>query len=327
MGHRHSLLTVVERIHRYFAAGDADARDLPASDDPERFARIVSQYLLFYSASATPADYAALADGSLTAVRVHGILRYRDFATLGELQRAVQAIRDELPREWRIAIAGPARELIAHGERLRRNWLSSLAASAVLIFVTVLAVFRNLREALLSLVPAAAVLVAVAGLAPGFGVRIDDYTVIALAITLGLTVDYTIHVLNALHHAAAPAGSHRRTAVAGVADARAPAAGLAAAWKSAAGQPAAGQPAAGQPAAGNLPPDNLPPDNLPPDNLPPTTAPDNLPPDNLPPTTCRRTTCRRTTSAGQPAPPDRRMRGIAVGRAAAVVHGCGVRCS
>ena len=206
VGHRHSLLTVVGRIHRYFATGDTDARALPASDDPERFARLVSQYLLFYSASASPADYAALTDGSLSAVWVHGILRYRDFATLGELQRAVEAIREELPRDWRIAVAGPARELITHGERLRRNWLSALAASAVLIFVTVLAVFRNLRQALLSLVPAAAVLVAVTGLAPGFGVRIDDYTVIALAITLGLTVDYTIHVLNALHHAALPAG-------------------------------------------------------------------------------------------------------------------------
>ena len=165
----------------------------------------MSQYLLFYSASASPADYAALTDGSLSAVWLHGILRYRDFATLGDLQRAVEAIRERVPAEWRVAIAGPARELIAHGERLRRNWLSALAASAVLIFVTVLAVFRNLRQALLSLVPAAAVLIAVTGLAPAFGVRIDDYTVIALAITMGLTVDYTIHVLNALHHAGPPA--------------------------------------------------------------------------------------------------------------------------
>ncbi len=205
VGHRHSLLSVVERIHRYFAAGEAEARQLPASDDPERFARIVSQYLLFYSASASPADYAALTDGSLSAVWLHGILRYRDFATLGDLQRAVEAIRERVPAEWRVAITGPARELIAHGERLRRNWLSALAASAVLIFVTVLAVFRNLRQALLSLVPAAAVLIAVTGLAPAFGVRIDDYTVIALAITMGLTVDYTIHVLNALHHVGPPA--------------------------------------------------------------------------------------------------------------------------
>ena len=34
--------------------------------------------------------------------------------------------------------------------------------------------------------------------APLFGVHLDDYTVIAIAVTLGLTVDYTIHVINAL---------------------------------------------------------------------------------------------------------------------------------
>ena len=211
VGHRHSLLTVVERIHRYFAAGEAEARELPASDDPERFARIVSQYLLFYSASASPADYAALTDGSLSKVWLHGILRYRDFATLRDLQHAAAAAREQLPAEWRIAVTGPAGELIAHGERLRRNWLSALAVSAALIFATVLAVLRNLRQALLSLVPPAAVLIAVTGLAPAFGVRIDDYTVIALAITLGLTVDYTIHVLNALHHGG-PAARQRRAA-------------------------------------------------------------------------------------------------------------------
>ena len=206
VGHRHSLLSVVQRIHRYFDSGAAGLHELPAADDPERFARVIAQYLLFYSASASPADYEALTDHRLSAVRLHGILRYRDFATLGALQQAVDGIRAQLPGEWRIRLTGPARELLAHGERLRRNWLSALAASAVLIFATVLAVFRDLRMALLSLVPAGAVLVAVAGLAPAFGVRIDDYTVIALAITLGLAVDYTIHTLNALRHAVLTAG-------------------------------------------------------------------------------------------------------------------------
>ena len=121
---------------------------------------------------------------------VHGILRYRDFATLGALQRAVDRIRRGLPDEWRISIIGPAGELLAHGARLRRNWLSALAASATLIFATVLAVFRNLRQALLSLVPAAAVLIGVTGLAPSFGVRIDDYTVIALAITAFMVIGW-----------------------------------------------------------------------------------------------------------------------------------------
>ena len=206
VGHQRSLLSVVQRIHRYFDTGEAGLQELPAADDPELFARVIAQYLLFYSASASPADYEALTDHRLSAVRLHGILRYRDFATLGALQHAMQGIRAQLPGDWQISLTGPARELLAHGERLRRNWLSALAASAVLIFGTVLAVFRNLRLALLSLVPAGAVLVAVAGLAPAFGVRIDDYTVIALAITLGLAVDYTIHTLNALRHTGAAAG-------------------------------------------------------------------------------------------------------------------------
>ena len=206
VGHQHSLLSVVERVHRYFNTGAAAPEALPAGDDPELFARVIAQYLLFYSASASPVEYEALADTRLSAVRLHGILRYRDFATLGALQRTVDGVRAQLPEGWRISLTGPARELLAHGERLRRNLLSALAASAVLIFATVLVVFRNLGLALLSLVPAGAVLVAVAGLAPAFGVRIDDYTVIALAITLGLAVDYTIHVLNALRHTAGVAG-------------------------------------------------------------------------------------------------------------------------
>ena len=227
VGHRHSLLSVVERIHRYFSAGEPEA--LPESADPERFARIIAQYLLFYSASAKPADYEALTDNRLSAVWVHGILRYRDFATLGALQRAVDEIRGGLPQGWRIDITGPAGELLAHGERLRRNWLSALAASAVLIFVTVLAVFRNLRQALLSLMPAAAVLIGVTGLAPAFGVRIDDYTVIALAITMGLTVDYTIHVLNALRHTTRRSGERRGGAGAALARGKAATVGRAAA--------------------------------------------------------------------------------------------------
>ncbi len=209
VGHRHSLLTVVRRIHRYFNT-DAPPGALPASEDAERFARVVAQYLLFYGASASPAEYEALADHRLAAVRLHGILRYRDFATLGGLRQAVDGIRARLPEEWRVSLTGPARELLEHGERLRRNWLSALAASAVLIFATVLAVFRRLRPALLALTPAGAVLVAAAGWAPAFGVRIDDYTVIALAITLGLAVDYTIHVLNALRHATPRAGAAAR---------------------------------------------------------------------------------------------------------------------
>ena len=213
VGHQQSLLSVVERIHAYFSAGDALDRGLPETRDPDLFERVVAQYLLFFSASASPADYAALTDDRLGVARLHGILRYRDYATLRSLQRAVDAVRDGLPDGWRVRLTGPAQELLEHAGRLRRNWLRALAAGGLLIFGTVLAAFRNLRLALLSLVPAGVVLLTVTGLAPRFGVRIDDYTVIALAITVGLTVDYTIHVINALRHSSATSRIRRADAI------------------------------------------------------------------------------------------------------------------
>ena len=70
VGHLHSLLSVVQRIHRYFNTGEPGLAELPASEDPELFARVIAQYLLFYSASASPADYEALTDHRLSAVRL-----------------------------------------------------------------------------------------------------------------------------------------------------------------------------------------------------------------------------------------------------------------
>ena len=205
VGHQQSLLSVVERIHSYFNGGDAAFRGLPETRDPALFERVIAQYLLFFATSASPSAYAALTDDRLGVVWLHGILRYRDYETLRSLQRAVDAVRDELPHGWRIRITGPAQELLEHAGRLQRNWLRALGVGALLIFGTVLAAFRNLRLALLSLVPASVVLLTVTGLAPLVGMRIDDYTVIALAITVGLTVDYTIHVINALRHSSAAA--------------------------------------------------------------------------------------------------------------------------
>ena len=79
-----------------------------------------------------------------------------------------------------------------------------------------LAAFRDLRLAALSLLPPCVILLAVAGAAPLFGVHLDDYTVIAIAVTLGLTVDYTIHVINALRRSPAAARRPETGATAGI---------------------------------------------------------------------------------------------------------------
>jgi len=198
VGHHQSLLTVIERINSYFTDGEPASRRLPDEPDPDAFERLVSQYLLFFAASANPAAYDALTDADFSAARVHGILRYRDFDTLLGFRDLIDALGAELPDGWALRVTGPVQDLLGHAARLRNGWLRTFGSGALLIFLTVLAAFRDLRLAALSLVPPCVILLAVAGAAPLFGVHLDDYTVIAIAVTLGLTVDYTIHVINAL---------------------------------------------------------------------------------------------------------------------------------
>lgn len=205
VGHHQSLLTVVERINSYFTDGEPSSRRLPDEPDPDAFERLVSQYLLFFAASANPAAYDALTDADFSVARVHGILRYRDFETLLGFRDLVDALRAELPDGWTLRVTGPVQDLLGHAARLRNGWQRTFASGALLIFLTVLAAFRDLRLAALSLLPPCVVLLAVAGAAPLFGVHLDDYTVIAIAVTLGLTVDYTIHVINALRRSRAAA--------------------------------------------------------------------------------------------------------------------------
>ncbi len=203
IGHHQSLLTVIERINSYFTDGEPESRRLPDEADPAAFERLVSQYLLFFAASANPAAYDALTDADFSVARVHGILRYRDFETLIGFRDLVDALRAELPDGWTLRVTGPVQDLLGHAARLNNGWLRTFGSGALLIFLTVLAAFRDLKLAALSLLPPCVILLAVAGAAPLFGVHLDDYTVIAIAVTLGLTVDYTIHVINALRRSPA----------------------------------------------------------------------------------------------------------------------------
>ena len=181
VGHHQSLLTVVERINSYFTDSEPASRRLPDVQDPDAFERLVSQYLLFFSASASPAAYDALTDGDFSVARLHGIIRYRDSETLRRFQDRLEALRGELPDGWTLRVTGPVQDLLQHAARLRNGWLRTFGSGALLIFLTVLAAFRDLRLAALSLLPPCVVLLAVAGAAPLFGIHLDDYTVIAIA--------------------------------------------------------------------------------------------------------------------------------------------------
>ncbi|MGE0433613.1 MAG: RND family transporter [Planctomycetota bacterium] len=74
--------------------------------------------------------------------------------------------------------------------------LSSLALAGVLVFVTIMILFRSLKLGLISIAPNIFPLVLTFGLMGLLGIRLSVSTVIIFSISLGLAVDDTIHFLS-----------------------------------------------------------------------------------------------------------------------------------
>ena len=51
---------------------------------------------------------------------------------------------------------------------------------------------------LISLIPSFSILIVLAGVAPLLNIQVDEYTIIIVGISTGLTIDYTIHMLNTI---------------------------------------------------------------------------------------------------------------------------------
>jgi predicted RND superfamily exporter protein len=198
VGYQNSILTVVKRMHFYF--NDADPRYLaiPGVREDERFSALVEQYLLFYSASASPESYESLIDSAHRIVSIQGILKYRGVGSIAGFQSSLAKVREELPPDWEIELSGPLNELVLSQKQLERNWFFAFAAGSLLIFLTVLIFFRNLKMSLISMLPSLFILLLVTGICLLLGIQIDEYTIIIVAVSTGLTIDYTIHLLNSI---------------------------------------------------------------------------------------------------------------------------------
>ena len=166
--------------------------------EEQRFAALVEQYLLFYSASVSPEFYESLIDSAYRTVALQGILKYRGVASISDFQSTLAEVRSRIPPGWRTELSGPLYELFRRQKQLERNWFLAFALGSLLIFLTVLCFFKNLKMSLISLLPSLFILLVVTGICLALGIQIDEYTIIIVAVSTGLTIDYTIHLLNSI---------------------------------------------------------------------------------------------------------------------------------
>jgi uncharacterized protein len=193
VGYSYSLLTVLKQLSFYF---EGDSNLLLKNTGMNSF--VAEQYLLYYSSSVDPLEYESLVNASYRVFSIKGLLYYRNVDTLTEFYNLIDRITLLLPEGWSLKVHGMVSELKAEELSLKKNWVFSFVAGSLLIFLVVLIFYKKMNLALLSLIPGFISMIFSFGLISLAGISIDAFSIIFVAIIIGLVIDYSIHTLGAI---------------------------------------------------------------------------------------------------------------------------------
>jgi uncharacterized protein len=194
VGYSHSMLTILKQLSFYFE-GDKDML-LKSEDMMGSF--IIEQYMLYYSSSVDPLEYESLINAAYSVFSVKGLLYYQNVDSLTEFYNLINQIDTTLPEGWSIQVHGMINELQTEERILKRNWIYSFAIGSFMIFIMVLIFYKKLLMALLSLIPGILSMIFSFGIISLAGISIDAFSIIFVAIIIGLVIDYSIHTLGAI---------------------------------------------------------------------------------------------------------------------------------
>ena len=193
VGYSYSLLTVLKQLSYYF---EGDSELLLKDDGTSSF--IAEQYLLYYSSSVDPLEYESLVNSSYRVFSIKGLLYYYNVDTLSEFYNLIDEINSIIPDGWTLKVHGMVSELKAEEISLKKNWIFSFGFGSFMIFAVVLIFYKKIRLAVLSLIPGLISMIFSFGLISLAGIKIDAFSIIFVAIIIGLVIDYSIHTLGAI---------------------------------------------------------------------------------------------------------------------------------
>ena len=193
VGYSYSLLTVLKQLSYYF---EGDSELLLKDNGTSLF--VAEQYLLYYSSSIDPLEYESLVNSSYRVFSIKGLLYYYNVDTLTEFYNLIDEINSIIPDGWTLKVHGMVSELKAEEISLKKNWIFSFGFGSFMIFAVVLIFYKKIRLAVLSLIPGLISMIFSFGLISLAGIKIDAFSIIFVAIIIGLVIDYSIHTLGAI---------------------------------------------------------------------------------------------------------------------------------
>ncbi len=116
---------------------------------------------------------------------------------------------DDKPLTWVMLTGKPVTRFVA-GDRMQNEMQSSLFLGSVFVLITLSIGFRSIKQAVVSLTPILLVVVCLYGLIYAFGYSLNIVTVTIATISLGVGIDYCIHVTERYREEKEKGKNHRQ---------------------------------------------------------------------------------------------------------------------
>ena len=181
------------QIHRAIEGDTGTHRSIPASDDA------IAQYLLLYEASSNPAALKEEIDADYRQALVRGVLNTQysseEIAAVEQLQYYVDEQFSDPPSDLQATLSGRVNTRYHWMNRLALTHVIGVALSICSVFLVTALLFRSISTAAVAVAP---VIVSVLGLYAvmgSTGIHLEPATSMFAAISIGVGVDYAIHLV------------------------------------------------------------------------------------------------------------------------------------
>ncbi|MEE9613769.1 MAG: MMPL family transporter [Thermodesulfobacteriota bacterium] len=189
VGKTTSIVDVIKKVSFELHDGDPAYNALP--DTPEK----VAQYLFLYEMSGDPDDLYHLVDPSYEKANVWVQLTSGDNRDMKRVEEFATAYMEKNPppgmeSRW----AGLTYLNVVWQEKMVAGMLRALAGSAVTVFIIMALLFRAPLWGLISMVPLTMTITLIYGLVGMSGKYYDMPIAVLSALTLGISIDFAIHL-------------------------------------------------------------------------------------------------------------------------------------
>jgi hypothetical protein len=190
VGATSSFADVIRRIHQEMNGGDPAYHVIPESRD------LVAQYLLLYSISGDPGDFAEFVDYDYQRTKVRVMFNtseQRDHRRLYESLNAYAA--KEMGADVNVEFGGDVMFWLAQMRHIAVGKVYNIVAGIAFVLLFCAVTFRSVTAGCFSIFPLVIATTMTFGLMGFVGIRLEASTAILTSVAVGVGVDFALHYL------------------------------------------------------------------------------------------------------------------------------------